>query len=74
MTRRLHVTVDDTVCVGNGTCLTIAPRTFVHNAQRQSEVVDIAASSEAAILEAAANCPVGAIRVADAETGQQLFP
>jgi ferredoxin len=61
--RRLTVTVDHDLCVGNGTCLTIAPMVFKHNAARQSEVIDPEGASESDILKAAANCPVGAIRV-----------
>jgi ferredoxin len=63
MVKRLVVTVDHDVCVGNGSCLRIAPRVFRHNDQRQSEVIDPARGSEATIREAAENCPVGAIRV-----------
>lgn len=63
MVRRLHVTVDHDLCVGNGTCLRIAPGVFRHNENRQSEVIDLGGASEHVILEAAANCPVGAIRV-----------
>jgi ferredoxin len=68
------VSVDHSLCVGNGTCLTIAPRVFAHNAHRQSEVLDPAGDSEAAILRAAQNCPVSAIRVAVADSDEQLFP
>ena len=74
MVRRLHVWVDHTRCVGNGTCLTLAPRVFAHNADRQSVVIDPAGDSEERILEAAENCPVSAIRVQDAATGEQVFP
>jgi 3-methyl-2-oxobutanoate hydroxymethyltransferase len=64
--------VDHDLCVGNGTCLTIAPAVFAHNAHRQSEVIDAAGASESVILHAAANCPVGAISVALAESGEAL--
>jgi ferredoxin len=74
MARRLRVWVDHGACVGNGTCLTIAPRAFVHNADRQSEVADPAGEPAAKVLEAAENCPVSAIRVEDADTGERLFP
>ena len=74
MTRQLHVRVDDSLCVGNGTCLTIAPGVFAHNAARQSEVVDPAGDTEERILEAARNCPVAAIQVEVAATGERLFP
>jgi ferredoxin len=72
--RALRVWVDHDLCVGNGTCLTIAPAVFRHNDSRQSEVIDAAGASESVILHAAANCPVGAIRVALAESGERLHP
>jgi ferredoxin len=74
MERRLRVWVEHGACVGNGTCLTIAPGAFAHNAARQSEVIDPAGDPAARILEAAENCPVSAIHVEDAETGERLFP
>ena len=74
MAPKLRVRVDHTLCVGNGTCLTIASRVFAHNAERQSEVIDPAGDPAETILEAAENCPVSAIVVEDAETGKRLFP
>jgi ferredoxin len=74
MERTLRVWVDHGACVGNGTCLTIAPAVFVHNADRQSEVADPAGDSAARILEAAESCPVSAIHVEDAASGERLFP
>lgn len=72
--RALRVWVDHDICVGNGTCLTIAPAVFRHNDSRQSEVIDAAGAPESVILHAAANCPVGAIRVALAGSGERLYP
>jgi ferredoxin len=74
MVRTLRVWVDHNVCVGNAMCETIAPQVFQLNANRQSEVVDPTADTEDKILEAAENCPVSAIFVEDAETGERLFP
>ena len=74
MARKLKVWVDHQACVGNAMCESIAPKVFKLNDDRQSEVVDAAADSEEKILEAAGNCPVSAIFVEDAETGEQLFP
>ena len=74
MARLLKISVDHNLCVGNASCLTVAPRVFAHNPDRQSEVVDPAGDSEATILRAAENCPVNAIRVEDADTGERLFP
>ena len=74
MARKLRIWVDHNVCVGNAMCESIAPKVFVLNANRQSEAVNPAGDTEAKILEAAENCPVSAIFVEDAETGERLFP
>jgi ferredoxin len=74
LARKLRVWVDHEVCVGNAMCETIAPKVFRLNEKRQSEAVDPAAESVERILEAAGNCPVSAIFVEDAETGEKLFP
>ena len=74
MARKLRVWVDHQTCVGNAMCETIAPKVFRLNDNRQSEAVDPAADTVEKILEAAESCPVSAIFVEDAETGEQLFP
>ncbi len=74
MTRRLRVEVDHGSCVGNAMCVATAPGVFAHNENRQSTVIDPEGDSEEKIFEAAANCPVSAIRVEDVETGERLFP
>ncbi len=74
MTRKLRVRVDHQVCVGNAMCETIATKSFRLNDNRQSEVIEPQGDSEEKILEAAENCPVSAIFVEDAETGERLFP
>jgi ferredoxin len=72
--RQLDIKVDHSVCMGNGQCVLLAPEVFRHNDDRQSEVVDPAGAPEEQVLKAAGYCPTGAIRVADAETGELLFP
>lgn len=74
MARKLRVWVDPNACVGNAMCESIAPHTFKLNDKRQSEAVNADGDSLEKILEAAENCPVSAILVEDAETGEQLFP
>jgi ferredoxin len=74
MARDLRVWVDHSLCVGNAMCESFAPRVFRLNDDRQSEVVDPAGDTEEQILEAAENCPVSAIFVEDADTGERLFP
>ncbi len=74
MARKLRITVDHDVCVGNAMCETFATNTFALNDNRQSEAVNPEGDSLDLILEAAENCPVSAIRVEDSETGETLFP
>ena len=70
----VKIEVDRGLCVGNAMCVATAPGVFAHDEHRQSTVVDAAGDPAALVLEAAANCPVSAIRVLDAETGRTLFP
>lgn len=74
MARKLKISVDHNVCVGNAMCETFASNTFALNENRQSVVKNPEGDSEDKVLEAAENCPVSAITVLDAETGEQLFP
>ena len=74
MAPKLRLSVDLNVCVGNAMCETFAPKVFVLNDDRQSEVADAAADTLENIMEAAENCPVSAITVVDDETGETLFP
>ncbi len=74
MAPKLRITADHILCVGNAMCETFAPKVFVLNDDRQSEVADPEADTMENILEAAENCPVSAIRVVDEETGETLFP
>jgi len=74
MSRKLKITVDTNVCVGNATCEIYASNTFALNEDRQSMVTNPEGDPEENVLEAAENGPVSAITVADAETGETLFP
>ena len=74
MARKLRVRVDHATCVGNAMCEAIASKVFRLNENRQSEAVDPDGDTVEKILEAAESCPVSAIFVEDAETGEQLFP
>ena len=74
MARKLRIRVDHLLCVGNAMCETFAPNVFQLNDDRQSEAVNPEGDTEAQILEAAENCPMSAIIVEDADTGEQLFP
>ncbi|MBI3245954.1 MAG: ferredoxin [Deltaproteobacteria bacterium] len=72
--RQLRITVDQNKCVGSTTCLHTARSTFALDETGKSSVVNPHGDNEATVIEAAESCPVGAIIVEDAETGQRLFP
>jgi ferredoxin len=74
MARTLRIHVDHNRCVGNAMCTTFAPDVFALNDDRQSEARNPAGDTVERILEAAENCPMSAITVEDAGTGQRLFP
>ena len=74
MARKLRVSVDHNVCVGNDMCTTFAPKVFALNEDLQSEAVNPEGDIVEKVLEAAENCAVSAITVEDAETGERLFP
>ena len=74
MPRKLRVSVDLDICVGNAMCETFAPKVFVLNDDRQSTVADPNGDTFENIMEAAQDCPVSAITVIDDETGETLFP
>ena len=74
MPRKLTISVDHNLCVGNAMCETIATNVFSLNDDRQSVAGDPTLDTEEDILEAAESCPVSAIKVVDADTGETLFP
>jgi ferredoxin len=60
MNEEVRITVDHDLCVGSAMCTALAPEVFRLNENRQSEVIGDAVEPA---LEAAENCPVGAITV-----------
>jgi len=67
------VVVDHNLCIGCGTCVTIAPGVFEMNENNKSVVLDASAADPETVLMAAQSCPVMAISVFD-EEGKQIFP
>lgn len=63
------------MCIGAAACAAIAPNTFLMDDENKA-VFTVAdeVDEDDAILAAAQSCPVFAIIVKDAETGEQVFP
>jgi ferredoxin len=74
VTRRLRVAVDRAVCIGSGMCVGSSPDMFELDAFRQSHPRCETVEDTQAVWDAAENCPVEAISVHDADTGEELFP
>ncbi len=85
---KIRVKVDEDLCIGAASCVTIAPDTFQLNAENKAFVYDhgeqpkeptyerwleVTQEEKENILLAAQSCPTLAIFIFD-EEGKQLFP
>jgi ferredoxin len=70
----ITIEVDRELCFGFGDCVDSAPGVFELDEDSKSVVVDPDAQDKDAIVLAAQDCPVDAIFIRDAETGEQLYP
>lgn len=71
---RWHVEVDRGVCIGSGMCVAGAPGDFRLDNARQAHPVTADRDPSEAVLGAAEGCPVEAISVTLADTGEAVFP
>jgi len=68
----VHIRVDRALCIGSGDCVDTAPDVFELDDEDKAVVIDPHGAPLEDVIEAAGNCPVTAIFVAD-ETGD-LYP
>lgn len=71
---RWSVEVDRGVCIGSGFCVNHAPDGFRLDTARQSHPVDPEADANEQLLAAAEGCPVEAITLTLADSGEVVFP
>lgn len=57
------IIVDQNKCIGCGTCIAIAPKSFQFNSEGKSEPVIPPGDGEEKIKEAVESCPVNAIKI-----------
>ena len=69
---RVEITVDRALCIGSGDCVDTAPDVFELDSEDKAVVIDPDGAPVDDVLDAARNCPVGAIFVFG-EDGQ-LYP
>ena len=68
-----RVTVDRDVCIGSGMCASLDPAHFQLVEHKSSPVTELTDPAEEAV-DAAENCPVEAILIANAATGETVAP
>jgi ferredoxin len=71
---RWHIEVDRSVCIGSAQCVHRASGAFRLDSARQSRPVAPDADAREQILRAAENCPVEAIAITLAGSGEPVFP
>ncbi|MFL5839097.1 MAG: ferredoxin [Thermoleophilaceae bacterium] len=70
----LVIEVDRELCYGFGDCVSSAPGVFELDDEEKAVVIDPNGAPRDDLVEAAANCPVNAITIMDAQTGETVFP
>jgi ferredoxin len=70
--RKYRALIDSRLCVGTSNCAEAAPSAY--EMDDRSAPHPLAGASDDGLLAGAEACPVGAIRVVDSTTGQQVYP
>jgi ferredoxin len=68
------IKIDRELCIGDGACCGEAPNTFEMDGDNIATVKDPAGHTDEEILQAAQVCPVDAIILTDAKTGEKVWP
>ena len=71
---KLKITIDRDECIGDGLCVNEAPETFEMDDDSKAITLEGSTESRDTIIEAARSCPVDAIKIVDADSGEQLAP
>lgn len=67
------IVVDRNLCIGNASCVAVAPGVFELDAENKAVVYNPKGADDETILLAAKACPTQAILIFD-EEGNQIFP
>ena len=58
----MKIIIDKNLCIGCGTCVSIAPKTFKLDNEGKAEVLELVGDNETTVQEAIDSCPVTAIK------------
>jgi ferredoxin len=70
----LVIEIDRELCYGFGDCVSSAPDVFELDDDEKAIVIDPNGAARDDLVDAAANCPVTAITIREASTGEQIVP
>jgi ferredoxin len=73
-TEGLVIEIDRELCYGFGDCVSTAPDVFELDDEEKAVVTDPNGASRDDLIDAAWNCPVTAITIREASTGEQIVP
>ncbi|WP_338898533.1 ferredoxin [Streptomyces sp. TG1A-60] len=71
---RWHVEVDRSLCIGSAQCAHLAPGAFGLDSAMQSHPAAPDTDADERLLKAAEGCPVEAITITLAASGEPVFP
>ncbi len=72
--RTLTMQIDRSLCIGAGTCVSLAPKAWALDNEAKAIILNTAEEeTDEALIEAAKSCPVMAIIITD-ENGKQVYP
>ena len=71
---KYHILIDRDLCVSDKLCWDKAPDVFEYDADDKPVVVNEHTKWPDNVLWVAKNCPVQAVRIIDAATGEQVWP
>ncbi len=71
---KCNIKIDRELCIGDGACCGEAPNTFELDGDNIAVVKDANGHTDEEIVQAAQVCPVDAIILTDAQTGEKVWP
>ncbi len=71
---KYKIEINRDLCIGDGACVGEAPNTFEMDADNIAIVKDANGHTDEEILQAAQVCPVDAIILTDAQSGEKVWP
>jgi uncharacterized Fe-S cluster protein YjdI len=71
---KYHVFIDRELCVSDRLCQDKAPDVFEYDDEDKPVIKDENTAWPANLVWIAKHCPVQAVRIIDAETGEQVWP